>query len=314
MFMRLAEFGNKIAEHLTDGKLKFNATKSESRTNYYVIKNYNELYKSIEFLTSQDLFAGYISKDIERILSSYSMTRESIQIPVSDYRALEEGIKSLNSVIQLTLGIVNTFTTEQDEHVINIKLPDAIKSISEIQEFNKRLENIFRIYNLTGEFEFKGFDKGSEWYEFLITAGPLYEYFVSTLSVALDIINLKRNDRDNTLERVMLELLMQKGIETSKEDLDKDIVGLQAKKQARNIVKQLGEKDGKSTAEMETMTVKAITELVRELKQGTEFHLSLNPPKYISEQNNGLTLKIDYYAMKKEVNSKKTKALDKGKE
>ena len=43
---------------------------------------------------------------------------------------------------------------------------------------------------------------------------------------------------------------------------------------------------------MQTKLVKATTKLVEILGEGTEFHLSLNPPEYVSEQAGQLV--IDY--------------------
>ena len=78
---------------------------------------------------------------------------------------------------------------------------------------------------------------------------------------------------------------------------------------AKNLVTALNEVtklNGHAKDELFNKVVIATKELVKEMGDGVEFHLSLNPPAYASEESGTLT--IDYKKIKDEINQQVEKS------
>ena len=74
------------------------------------------------------------------------------------------------------------------------------------------------------------------------------------------------------------------------------------------IISEINDTNGKTREELEFQLINATKDLVKELGEGTEFHLSLNPPPYAKEE--GGMLKIDYSKMPKpEIQKKEISSL-----
>lgn len=292
--MRIGEFGKELEDHLSNGKIQVKAKDSDTRFNHYVITNFQDIYNAVNFIDEQHWLNNYIDPDLKQILSHFSITNKSVEVTGSDYKTIVKALEKLNERLGITLGLIRDFSPTQDEHTINVKLPDYIDTLEDLQSFNSRLEHIFKLFNISGDFKLSGFDKGSEWYEFIIHAPNLYKYFVGTLAVALSLVKIRKDFYDSELSKVHVELLKKREIEMSENEVTEELANIHAEKEAKNIVSTLGTVNNKTESEMEVMVLKAATELVKELEKGTEFHLSLNPPSYIKEEKSESTLKIDY--------------------
>lgn len=62
-----------------------------------------------------------------------------------------------------------------------------------------------------------------------------------------------------------------------------------------STTERIKELNGETSDSLQTKLVNATTQLIKELGEGTEFHLSLNPPAYAKEQAGQLV--IDYKKM-----------------
>lgn len=291
--MRIGEFNRQLNEYLSDGQIKLKAEQSTTY-NHYILKSVKKLRRTLNFINSQEWLSDYVDQELIGILSNFSVNSDAIELTNTDYSKVTKAINSLNVKLAITTGILKDFAPDQDEHTINVKLPDSIVSLGDLQEFNQRLGNIFKKFNIAGDFKITGFDRGSEWYEIYISAKPLYSYFVAILSVSLGLVTLRKKFIDSEIAKVNLRMLKQKEIKITEEEWRDEMTSLRTEEEATKVVKQLGTTDNKTEAEMMAMVIKATTEMVKELEKGTEFHLSLNPPKYLSERNEDGHLQIDY--------------------
>ena len=79
------------------------------------------------------------------------------------YSQLKSYVAAVNEKLPFYIAILETMVEDQDEKTINVKLSGKEDSLDDLSKTNKRLGQIFTLYNVDGQFEFKGFDKGSEW-------------------------------------------------------------------------------------------------------------------------------------------------------
>ena len=166
--MRLGEKKNIFASVLNDNQ----QIEIESEAIYggqaYKISNFNNLMKALEILAEQ-IWNSTDYGPIEGLASDYSFDAHSVEMKKEDFDKITAYISAINPQVPIFFGVLDSIVDPQEEQVINIKLPTKINSIKALQTFNGRLENIFKRFNLKGEFQFLGFDRGTHWYEILIT-------------------------------------------------------------------------------------------------------------------------------------------------
>jgi hypothetical protein len=202
---------------------------------------------------------------------------------------------------------------KQEEQVINIKLPEKIKNITDLDIFNKELITLFKKFNLQGEFQFKGFDKGTSWYEILITGTALYKYFLACLAVAYSIVLLKKTYFESEQAKLNYLTCLDSGKKPNEVDQKKyseKYIEVSLEEQIKKIISEVKERNGKEEPELLSNLVLATKDLVKQLGDGVEFHLSLNPPEYADEKSGYLS--IDYSKMPKieADGNKKTKQVE----
>lgn len=273
----------------------------------YTINRFGELTEALQVVSVQEWNDADFTP-IQAIIDKYDVS--GIQtITTAEYEQLNSYISTINQKLPVFLGIIGTMVEEQDPKTINIMLPESIKSIEDLDKFNKRLVDIFKRFNLAGEFEFKGFDKGTSWYEVLITAELLYRYFLACMAVAISVVHFKKTFYEAENSKLAYKAAVKNNEKTEAQFL-KDVVAEKLESDITEVISEIEKTDGKTAPELHNQLVAATTELVKELGHGTEFHLSLNPPKYATE-NGGGVLKIDYSSMPK-LESNEPKTLEAG--
>jgi hypothetical protein len=296
--MRLGEFKQIVDRALLDdNRLQLNA-----RTLYegqaYVVTEFAQLYAALQLLIEQTW--NNIDHDaVDTVLTKYKGTESAIQLTVSDFNTLSGYISTLNQQLPIAMSVVDAWVPLQDQYIINIKLPDNIDSISSLEAFNKRLNRIFKVFNITGKFEFKGFDSGTDWYQIQVTTHALYQYIMAAIVLALAVVKLKSNYYKSETDRLAYKAAKRKDEKLTEENYVCEIAETKIEDDTKEMVGRLGVPDGREPQEMTAMTIKAVNELVKELGNGTEFHLSLNPPNYLSESTKDGSLTIDYKSMPK---------------
>lgn len=307
--MRLGEIRNLIDEVADDNKNIIIDSESLFGDQAYNLSNYSKLIRLLVVLSDQDWNdADYTV--VEELKNKYGEAVK-VQVTQDEYGRLNSYISLLNQKIPLFYSILETMVEEQQEQTINIKLPERINSIVELNKFNKELVDLFKSFNLTGEFEFKGFDSGTSWYQVLVTGEILFRYFIGCLGVALCIVQLKKTYYES--ESARLNYLASINEDVTPVDADQKkhsdrFVKVSLEDGVGKVIHNVKDTNGKTAPEITSELVMATTRLVKELDEGTEFHLSLNPPDYAKEEAG--RLEIDYKSMPAIEKSKEIKQLE----
>ena len=252
---------------------------------------------------------------IKEIRDKYNYKREA-QIEIAEFNQLNSYIASLNTKLLLYLSILETMTEDQEEKIINIKLPDdAVGSLEDLAKLNNRLGKIFKEFNIDGVAQFKGFDKGTDWYMVYFAGILSYQSFIACLKIAQEYYKTKKEYYGSKKAELDYRASVEKDDDFSKDEL-KDYtekrLELFIKEKVNEAINTIDGRNGKTKPEMNTQLVIATKDLVKEFGTGVEFHLSLNPPAYAEETAEGL--KIDYKKIKelkaKESAPKKIKGVE----
>lgn len=277
----------------------------------YRVKNFKNLIDALEILSEQ----SWNDADYDLIKSLFRKPKSSIvQLDSNEYNQLSSYISSLNRNTSLYFSILETMTEEQDPQIINIKIPEeSVVSLKDLSSFNNRLEKILKQFAIDGQFEFKWLDKWTSWYEILIIGVFTYRAFIACLKVAQEYLKTKQEYYATKRAELDYKASLVKGDEFTKEGLKtytEKRLELELEEKTRLALHEIKIKENwKSPLELQNQLIKATTELVKELWNGTEFHLSLNPPEYAEEV--AWSIRIDYEKMKEiEIKNNKTIAIN----
>jgi hypothetical protein len=209
-------------------------------------------------------------------------------------------VTSVNTKLPIFYSVIESIVDEQDEQTINIKLPKKIKSITDLSSANTRLSKILTLYNVDGDFEFRGFDKGSEWYVITAIGTVSHLFLTSGLSIAKKYFDTKQSYYKSETAKQHYKAATEKDTVTDEELEEycaRRMKGL-IKSEVETALQEIGHGTWDKN-ELQVQIIKATTLLIAELEdEGTEFHLSLNPPDYASEGQSGLV--IDYKKIPKQ--------------
>lgn len=257
----------------------------------YLVKNFAALIESL------DLIAGQSWNDldyapIEAIKVSHGTSRDA-QLEQGEYNALNAYVNSLNAKIPLYVAVLDSLSEHQDEKIINIRLPERVHTFQGLNSLNSRLEKICKLFQVDAPFNFHGFDRGTNWYEIITTGILSHTYLVSCLKVAQEVLKTKteyyKSEEAELNYRASLrakEQFDEKGFSAYNESHLKLLI----EREVRKVIENVGQTNGRSAEELHTHLVSATKELIRELGEGTEFHLSLNPPSYAEEDGGALSI------------------------
>ena len=298
--MRLGEIKQKIDRVIAENKNIQLKSEPLYGGQAQKVENYSEVIEVIEYISKLEWSDVKNLEVVEGLLSQYPKGNFTEVLPQDEFNKLNSYVSRINSKLPIYYSILETMVKKQDEQIINIKLPPKINTLSDLDKFNKDLEFLFKKFNLSGEFQFKGFDRGTSWYEILITGTALYKYFIACLGVACGIVHLKKTYYESEQAKLNYLTSIQDGGKANDADQklysDKYIdVSLEAK--IKEVVSEVKDRHGKEEAELINNLVMATKDLVKELGEGVEFHLSLNPPEYANEKSGRLN--IDYSKMPK---------------
>lgn len=306
--MRLGKIRNIVAEVTNSADQIVIDAEAVFGGQAYTISHYNELVNALQVVSEQE-WNDVDFTPVKAIIDNYGKSSTQT-VTNTEYGQYNAYITAVNQKLPIFLGIIETMVEEQDPKTVNIKLPDSIKSIEDLDKFNKRIVEIFKRFNLAGEFEFKGFDRGTSWYEILITGELLYRYFIACMAVGISVVHFKKTFYEAENAKLAYKAAVKDNEKTETQFLN-EVVAEKLETDVTNVVTEIEKTDGKTKPELHSELVAATTELVKELGHGTEFHLSLNPPAYANE-NGGGSLTIDYSSMPKLETKKETSALEAG--
>lgn len=261
----------------------------------YKIKNYGKLVDVFDILYEQkwnDINIDGINPIIEEFWTDVDI----IQIPTAQFNQLNSYVSQLNQKLPLYYSILETMAEDQEEQIINIKIPEKnVSSLKELSEFNNRLHKIFENFRIDGQFEFKWLDKWTSRYEILVIWVMTYRFFLACLKIAKEFLETTKIYYES--KKAKLDYLAslkkdEKFNEKAFKDYTDKRIELEIEDKIQETMEKLPVKNWKSDAELQTQLIIATKSLIKELWEGTEFHLSLNPPTYANESWS--SLQIDY--------------------
>ena len=300
--MRIGRF-NQIVNEATDanGELQTSGTPKHAGQ-VYVIKEFNVKAKLILVLQEMELLPANTPESTLGIFTK-NKNKSVVEVEVAQHNEITNLFTQINTKLPVYLELAEQFSPDQEETVINVKLPDDISSLAELQKFNKRLDTLFKKFNVTGNFKVVGFDVGTEWYQILIDNSGLFSLFISSVSLALQAIDFRDSRKDSDDLRLAKKAIDARDAENdiTEQKLLNSMVDEKITEDSEKVVDDLGYPDGREKPETLSMVIGAVKELVKEIDKGTEFHLSLNPPEYAKENGaNGMpAITIDYSSIPK---------------
>ncbi|OGZ67617.1 MAG: hypothetical protein A3D35_02510 [Candidatus Staskawiczbacteria bacterium RIFCSPHIGHO2_02_FULL_34_9] len=293
--MRLGEIKQKIDRVISEEKIIQIKNEPLYEGRAQKVLNYSEIVDVLEQVSSLSWSEVKEDEITEQLLKQYPGGNSFEILPQTEFDKFSSYVNNVNKKLPVYYSILETMVKKQDEQTINIKLPEDVKTLADLDKLNKSLTSLFKKFNLAGEFQFQGFDVGTSWYEILITAKILYNYFISCLDVALRIVNLKKTYYESVEAKINYKASLRDAEKETKEGLKEYVdkyTGIFLEEKIKEVIEEIGEMNGKTKPEITSNLIMATKELVKELGEGVEFHLSFNPPAYAEERGNGL--KIDY--------------------
>ena len=259
----------------------------------YQISNYGEVIDVLEYISATK-WGGIDSAAFDEFITKYPKV-DTIQIPQAAFLQLNSFVDSANSKLPQYYSILETMVQPQESQVINIKLSSKIKNIDDLSKMNARLDSIFKYFNIDGEVKFVGFDKGSEWYVLLLSGVLSYPFLISCLKISQEVLKTRTEYFKSQEARISYEAAKEDKTKISDSDYKKyakEWIKLFIVREVEKNINEIAGRNGHSDNELQIKLIKGTTELVKELDEGTEFHLSLNPPEYATEKMG--CIKIDY--------------------
>ncbi len=260
----------------------------------YQINNFTELLEALDILSKLKWNDADFTQ-VQQIISTYKNSGRQVILTADEFNQLNSYISSVNPKISLYYLTLDSLTDEQDEKTINIKLPPKIKSLEDLNEFNKKIGSSLKLFNVDGQFEFKGFDKGTEWYVMVPLGILSYHAIIACLKIAQEYFKARTEFFKSKEARISYEASLNKNERDRPEDdfekYEKRWLEIFIESEINKAIEAIG-LNGHTKEELQLKLIKATTKLVEELGEGTEFPLSLNPPPYAIEEAG--ELKIDY--------------------
>lgn len=252
------------------------------------------------------------------IISIYGDDKYEVNIKPEENSQIASLVSEINEKLPLFYGIIDEMVEEQDEQVINIKIPDdRISSLSGLTKFNKELEDIFKLIvkhkGLRSDVKFQGFDIGTSWYEILIAGPPMaYSAFLGVIDIAEGLIRLRKlwyesEDVKLSVEAKKRQLEKESNVVVTEDDMKEHIsmlFKLRAEKDVQALIAKLPG-DINDPAEMQVAILKGLSKVIELIERGTEFHPSLNPPDFV-EEGEGQRFHIDYEKLKEMIEDQST--------
>lgn len=290
--MRLGEIKNILSAVLNDKQNIKIVVEPKYGNQVYLIKNYNALMKALKVLNDQPWNTSDFNP-IEQLFAKYGDAEQSVALEAQDYNRISQYINAINPKIPYFFGILSSMVPKQDEQIINIKLPNnSIKDFKSLSAENDDLNKLLQSINLDGDYEFKGFDIGSSWYTVLILGYLTYKALLAAINLAQKYYGAKEAYYKSETARIAYEAIKkEKPKEKDLKNFADDYIKLKIDADVESISLEIGLKPDDDLSK--TKIRKTVDLLIAQMEKGTEFHLSLNPPKYAEESEGKISLNYE---------------------
>lgn len=288
--MRIGEIKNTLKEVLNqENKIEIRSENLYEGQAYQIL-NLQALIEALQIISVQE-WNEIDFAPIKDIVDQYQGIQKPVMISADEYNRLRSYVDGVNPNIPLYYSVLSSLSEEQSENTINVKLPDRIDSLKSLNELNDRLEKIFLRVNVDGKFEFKGFDKGTEWYVFIAGGVLTYRFLLACLKIAQEYFKTRKEYFESEKAKIAYKVYEKELKKGELSEYQKKYLDVFIEEKIEEAISKIGT-NGHTPPELHTKLVKATTDLIKELDSGTEFHLSLNPPAYAREVAG--ELRIDY--------------------
>ena len=273
------------------------------------IDSYADIISALEVISGYD-WSGFEKGTLSAFQEVHPKVKSTV-LPQDEFNKLNNMVSAANQNLPIFYSILKTMVEPQDEQAINIKLPLEIRSLEDLTKENKKIQDVLKIYKEDGQYDFKQIDRGTEWYV-VVTAGVLsYKFLIAGLDIAQKYFETRKAHSESKTAELDYRAAVEKD-DVTKQEIN-DFTDRKLKLLIEDEVREAIEKIGIGTNdknELNVKLVKATTALIKELDEGIEFHLSLNPPAYADEVGGHVT--IDYTQIKPLIAKKaeETKQLD----
>ena len=290
--MRLGEIKNILSAVLNDKQNIKIVVEPKYGNQVYLIKNYNALMKALKVLNDQPWNTSDFNP-IEQLFAKYGDAEQSVALEAQDYNRISQYINAINPKIPYFFGILSSMVPKQDEQIINIKLPNnSIKDFKSLSAENDDLNKLLQSINLDGDYEFRGFDIGSSWYTVLILGYFTYKALLAAINLAQKYYGAKEAYYKSETARIAYEAIKkEKPKEKDLKNFADDYIKLKIDADVESISLEIGLKPDDDLSK--TKIRKTVDLLIAQMEKGTEFHLSLNPPKYAEESEGKISLNYE---------------------
>ena len=312
--MRLGEIKNILDKIVENDKIVID---SEAKYNNqaYSIFNFKDLLEGLEILKKQE-WNSWDYNFLDEYYESINKNSSNIIVSTQKYNLLNQYINNLNTKFPIFYQMLSSFVEPQEEYLINIKMPNDL-SLDKLSNINKELNTLFKEINADAEFKFAGFDIGTNWYKILVIGSITYNLFLGGIDIGTKLFQMRTEFYKSEIEKQHYLASLKDNETYNEKDFKEYIekfIKLQIASQVDNIVSRINIKNNNEN-EIKGKLLKASEKIAEQLENGIEFHLSLNPPEYVSESDNG-SFEIDYEEIRKiqEEQNKPKEITDKSKE
>jgi len=300
--MRLGEIKQKLNLVVDDNKHILLDHEALYNNEIYKLKNYQLVIEALKSIKDFDwVEQEFLS--VQEVINAKSEINQSEDLTQAEFTKINSYVSVLNQKLPIFYSMLASVVQDQDEKVINIKLPANIKEFKELDALNKRLYDTLKLYNIDGQFDFVEFDKGTDWYVVYATGHFSYLALIGGLNIANKYFEAKKiyhESEEAKYQSKKAKLDYMAATKELKEPSEKELqdfidrrLQLEVNEEIDNFIKNTRFTTGNEN-ENKTKILKATHKLIKELeKEDFEFHLSLNPPKYASEENGNLVIKYD---------------------
>lgn len=255
-------------------------------------------YVEFLYLISDLSFSDVKREEIEQ-LDFIKNRRDNLN--QEELNLLNSLINRSNSNLRVVYSTVDFFAEEQDSKLINIKIPENIKTLEDLSYFNKKIENIFKIFdygNDKNNYTFSGVDKGTAWIEIIINNINLHIDFTLSLHLALYFVENWNGYKNTPSFNINLNIFLSEDNGKNEKDyLEKyRDVFFEAELKKREFQDD-NNLNGRFENEKITSIMKGAKSIIAIMEEGSELRISYNPPNYIKDSKN--FFEIDYKKLPK---------------
>ncbi len=310
--MRLGEIKNILDQYLSpEHTIVLNTEAKSGYGNQYVLIKHYDRFVFIESFLAQQGISLNVRDNFLSHLKPHNPHSEEVLIQNNVLTQINQYLNALNPFVQMFYMVISNLAKPQDPHMLNIKLPDKEDfSIKDMENLMKKLHIIFcgiaDSIDIPASFDIVGVESGSKWLDVKINVDvkqslTLFGVIMGLLSIGTKTFQTREaffKSEEAKLSYEIMEEEYRKNI-----GFEEHVIRMVDKKRGNDIAEVL-EKTGVNKPDAKNKMETIVVQIVEALRDGVEFHPSLNPPEYIKDEANGIKVN---YEMIKEIEAEQNK-------